>query len=73
MTSTRLRKLELYRNPLFRRVIDHKSQSVKRLTCCEILGSKISSGIKVSFEIIVGEILSNYSIIQRITTLFESF
>ena len=33
--------------------INHKSQSVKRLTCCNILGSKIPSGIKVSFEITV--------------------
>ena len=39
----------------------NRSQSVKRLTCCNILGSEIPFGIKVSFEIIVGEILSNYS------------
>ena len=32
--------------------------AVKRLTCCNILGSGLPSGIKVSFENIVSEILS---------------
>ena len=35
--------------------------TVKWLTCCNILGSRFPSGIKVSFENIVNEILSDYS------------
>ena len=37
--------------------------AVKRLTCCNILGSGIPSGIKVSFENIVSEILSDCTLI----------
>ena len=37
--------------------------AVKRLACCKILGSGFSSGIKVSFENIVSEILSDYTLI----------
>ena len=37
--------------------------AMKRLTCCNILGSGFPSGIKVSFENIVSEILSDYTLI----------
>ena len=37
--------------------------AVKRLTCCNILVSGFPSGIKVSFENIVSEILSDYTLI----------
>ena len=36
--------------------------AVKRLTCCNILGSGFPSGIKVCFENIVSEILSDYTL-----------
>ena len=37
--------------------------AVNRLTCCDILGSGFPSGIKVGFENIVSEILSDYTLI----------
>ena len=37
--------------------------AVKRLTCCNILGSGFPPGIKVSFENIVSEIFSDYTLI----------
>ena len=41
--------------------------AMKRLTCCNILGSGFPSGIKVSFDNIVSEILSDYTLIYKIT------
>ena len=37
--------------------------TVKRFACCNILGSGFPSGIKVTFENIVGAILSDYTLI----------
>ena len=37
--------------------------AVKRLTCCNILGSGFPPGIKVGFENIVSEIFSDYTLI----------
>ena len=76
MTSTRIGKLELScdvkrkqifvlkyvadRNPVM--ASDRLQIAVKRLTCCNTLGSGFPSGMKVSFENIVGEILSDYTL-----------
>ena len=49
------------RNPVM--VSNPLQIAVKRLTCCKILGSGFPSGIKVSFENIVREILSDYTLI----------
>ena len=37
--------------------------AVKRVACCNIFGSGFPSGIKVRFENIVSEILSDYTLI----------
>ena len=76
MTSTRIGKLELCcdvkrkqiffetdvadRNPVM--ASNRLQIAMKRLTCCNILGSGFPSGIKVSFENIVSEILSDYTL-----------
>ena len=81
MTSTSIKKLELCcdvkrkqifvqisvtdRNPV---MASNQSQiTVKGLTCCNILGSGVPFRIKVSFENIVSEILSDDTLIYRIT------
>ena len=47
------------------RVIDHKTHAVKRLvTCCNILGTEIPTGIKVGFENTVSEILLDYTYLE---------
>ena len=73
MTSTRIGKLELCcdvkrkqifvadRNPVM--ASNRLQIVVKRLTCCNILRSGFPSGLKVSFENIVSEILSDYTLI----------
>ena len=76
MTSTRIGKLELCRDvkgsKYFSKYVADRNPvmasnrlqiAMKRLTCCNILESGFPSGIKVSFENIVSEILSEYTLI----------
>ena len=76
MTSTRIGKLELCcdvkRKQYFSKYVADRNPvmasnrlqiAMKRLTCCNILGSGFPSGIKVSFENIVSEVLSDYTLI----------
>ena len=76
MTSARIGKLELCcdvkRKQIFLKYVADRNPVMasnrlqiarKRLTCCNILGSGFPSGIKVSFENIVSEILSDYTLI----------
>ena len=76
VTSNRIGKLELCcdvkrkqifveyvadRNPVM--ASNRLQIAMKRLACCNILGSGFPSGIKVSFENIVSEIISDYTLI----------